>query len=756
MNFPGIWIILVFVFIGISVSIAENSSNQTDIMLLGSSSDTTNDPGEYLVRIDVQDTITQIPLPIYAHLLSTDGTEYVLVKASPASLQESGLPYTLLDPDTRNATYAIVSRNIDNNKRISDVAPILYDDGKHLIVKTGKEATRTLLLAGYHITWLDTVPRVFREAGVTTLQEPRIGYDSRIADMVNQISQDDLNSTVAYLSGERPVTVGGLNYTIITRDASYPELLNISTDFAYEYLSDRVPNVSYFPFNVSGFGGRNIIGEKIGTEKPEEIILVTAHIDSISINEIAPGADDDGSGTAAVMACADIFRRYAFERTIRFVIFSREEDGLYGSLSYVRDVAAKNESVIAVYNMDLISWNGDSIPNAGIHTRLPGDAAGYADDMVIAEQFNRSVYLYNISRNLTPQIVSDGEEYGDHYSFWSFGYPAVNAIEDFDDFNPYYHSDQDRLKYINLEYFTNFTKASLATAATIAGPVGSPLTITSLTPVAGTNFGPNPVINITGTGFTENTTVTLTRSGSNPLVGEVLRMVTPDTLSCLIPITGAEPGAWNVRIQNPDGKIDLKENGFTITDHPACTISASCSVGGIISPSGNIEVPYGGNITFSLIPTSGYKIESVQVNQKSIGPKTAYTFTNVTTNQTIFGTFALIPPLPGSFLIVASHDNGGIIYPDGVITVPQNGSQMFKMFARAGYEINSVLVDGIDTYKNNSYTFASVTENHTISLMTRPKQGVDKLPSIIPIPTGDGGTYKIPRLISKKNIPLSF
>ena len=128
----------------------------------------------------------------------------------------------------------------------------------------------------------------------------------------------------------------------------------------------------------------------------------------------------------------------------------------------------------------------------------------------------------------------------------------------------------------------------------------------------------------------------------------------------------------------------------------------------------------------------------------------------MTTNQTIFGTFALIPPLPGSFLIVASHDNGGVIYPDGVITVPKNGSQMFKMFARAGYEINSVLVDGIDAYKNNSYTFASVTENHTISLMTRPKQGVDKLPSIIPIPTGDGGTYKIPRLISKKNIPLSF
>ena len=163
------------------------------------------------------------------------------------------------------------------------------------------------------------------------------------------------------------------------------------------------------------------------------------------------------------MACADILSRYAFERTIRFVIFSREEDGLYGSSSYAKDIAAKNESVIAVFNMDIIGWNSDFIPIAGIHTRLPGDVAGYADDMVIAEQFNRSVYLYNISQNLTPRIVSDGEGGSDHYSFWCVGYPAVHAIEDDDDFNPYYHSDQDRLEHMNIAYFTNFTKASLAT-----------------------------------------------------------------------------------------------------------------------------------------------------------------------------------------------------------------------------------------------------------------------------------------------------
>ena len=124
---------------------------------------------------------------------------------------------------------------------------------------------------------------------------------------------------------------------------------------------------------------------------------------------------------------------------------------------------------------------------------------------------------------------------------------------------------------------------------------------------------------------------------------------------------------------------------------PDSTIISSCSEGGTISPSGQIQVPYGANRTFSIIPSPGYQIESVQVNNISIGTVTAYTFINVTTNQTIFGNFTLIPRLPGYYLIVASHDQGGIIEPDGVVTVPQNGSQMFIMTALNGYKISSVL-----------------------------------------------------------------
>ena len=82
--------------------------------------------------------------------------------------------------------------------------------------------------------------------------------------------------------------------------------------------------------------------------------------------------------------------------------------------------------------------------------------------------------------DLLPQIIGQGAlGRSDHGSFWDNDYPAILAIEDYDpgihDFNPCYHSPaacDDLLAYMNLEYFTTFTKAALSTLATLAEPVG--------------------------------------------------------------------------------------------------------------------------------------------------------------------------------------------------------------------------------------------------------------------------------------------
>ena len=155
---------------------------------------------------------------------------------------------------------------------------------------------------------------------------------------------------------------------------------------------------------------------------------------------------------------------------MRFVLFTGEEQGLYGSAAYANAVAAAGDNIVAVYNMDMIAWDNVGAPTLRLHTRTTSNP-GYAGDLAIAGVFTNVVSAYGLSGSLVPIIDPDGESASDHASFWNKGYPAILAIEDDDDdFNAYYHTINDNLAHINLTYFTNFVKASIGTAAHLAQP----------------------------------------------------------------------------------------------------------------------------------------------------------------------------------------------------------------------------------------------------------------------------------------------
>ena len=100
--------------------------------------------------------------------------------------------------------------------------------------------------------------------------------------------------------------------------------------------------VAYANWSYGGYSGRNIVAEIRGTSHPERIWLVGGHFDATS--EIpytrAPGADDNASGIAATLVIADILRSHRFSDTIRFVHFSAEEQGHWGSQAYARSLYA--------------------------------------------------------------------------------------------------------------------------------------------------------------------------------------------------------------------------------------------------------------------------------------------------------------------------------------------------------------------------------------------------------------------------------
>lgn len=138
-------------------------------------------------------------------------------------------------------------------------------------------------------------------------------------------------------------------------------------------------------------------------------------------------------------------------------------------------------------------------------------------------------------------------------------------------------------------------------------------------------------------------------------------------------------------------------------------IFASAGPNGSISPSGNVYVNYGDSITFTFIPSTGYHVDSVFVNNVFIGNPTSYKFVNVTNDNTIHVKFAI-----NKYTIIASAGSNGSIIPEGTIIVNHGSVQMFTFLPDQNYKVDSVFVDGVYFGSPSSYTFENVTSNHTI------------------------------------------
>ncbi len=109
----------------------------------------------------------------------------------------------------------------------------------------------------------------------------------------------------------------------------------------------------------------NVLGIQRGTERPNEVVIISAHIDSrvsdpLDATSDAPGANDDGSGTAAVIEAARVLSRQRYPTTIVYAVLSGEEQGLYGGKLLARHAAAQGWTVKAVLNNDIIGGSRGS------------------------------------------------------------------------------------------------------------------------------------------------------------------------------------------------------------------------------------------------------------------------------------------------------------------------------------------------------------------------------------------------------------
>jgi len=220
-----------------------------------------------------------------------------------------------------------------------------------------------------------------------------------------------------------------------------------------------------------------------GRTSPDQIVVVGAHYDSTSndATHLAPGADDNASGTAVVLELARVLGRYSFDFTIKFVAFSAEEWGLYGSKHFAQDARGAGQKIVAAVNLDMIAYAD----------RLPEDL-----DLIVNAQ---SEWLANAFVSAagayaplpTLKVVNASFTRSDHAPFWDQGYSAVCGIEDANPSNPNYHKPVDTFSTLNMEFATSVTRASLATIAALAQPFAMPQppsTVTAGTQVVASLF----------------------------------------------------------------------------------------------------------------------------------------------------------------------------------------------------------------------------------------------------------------------------
>jgi putative cofactor-binding repeat protein len=146
------------------------------------------------------------------------------------------------------------------------------------------------------------------------------------------------------------------------------------------------------------------------------------------------------------------------------------------------------------------------------------------------------------------------------------------------------------------------------------------------------------------------------------------------------------------------------------------TISATSGLGGAISPAGDVTVPYGSNQQFIISADVGYHIDSIFVDGGYVDSTSSYTFNNVTSNSSIHAKFAI-----NNYNIIASAGLNGSISPVGTIAVTYGSSRQFIVTPDAGYQVDTVLVDGSFEDSTTSYTFNNITSNRTIHAIFKVK-----------------------------------
>ena len=241
----------------------------------------------------------------------------------------------------------------------------------------------------------------------------------------------------------------------------------------------------------------NVVAVLPGTSMPETQVLVTGHYDSLNlipkpdsttvqepadnaaertttydwtqVEAPAPGANDDGSGTAAVLELARVLSRYQFPKTLVFIAFAGEEQGLIGSTLHAAQARKQAQVIEAVLNNDIIgsetSGNGRT-GNSSVN--IFGSDVTDSNSQQLARYARQIGERYLPSMKVNMVFMQDRlGRGGDHSPFQSEGYAAVRISTPNEDY-AHQHSATDLMEFVSVPYTARVARINATVAASLA------------------------------------------------------------------------------------------------------------------------------------------------------------------------------------------------------------------------------------------------------------------------------------------------
>jgi hypothetical protein len=281
--------------------------------------------------------------------------------------------------------------------------------------------------------------------------------------------------------------------------------LEVKTDSFVEAPADRIPSATQIT---------NIYAVLKGTdpENSKRIVLVTGHYDSrnsdtLDVSGAAPGANDDGSGTAVSMECARVLSKLKFPATVIFLTVAGEEQGLNGSKHFAQMAKSEGWQIEAALNNDIVGGNrnpqqdpsvvrvfSEGVPAAATESELKVIRGLGGENDSSSRQVAR--YVADVAQTYNPGVkpllIFRLDRYlrgGDHYSFNQQGFAAIRMTEFRED---YHHQHQnvrtengieygDLPKFVNFDYVAAVTRLNAATLGSLAAGPAPPAKVRLLT-----------------------------------------------------------------------------------------------------------------------------------------------------------------------------------------------------------------------------------------------------------------------------------